>query len=130
MLKAIIVVGAGGACGAVARYLVYSLTFHTLGTGFPYATLIVNILGSLVMGVLTEFMALAWTVSLELRLFMVVGVLGAFTTFSTFSLDVATLYERGQMLSAFFYVIASLVLSVGSFFAGLALVRHFLVMPA
>jgi CrcB protein len=130
MLKAILVVGAGGACGAVARYLIYRLTFHVLGSGFPYATLIVNVLGSLVMGILTESMALAWSVSLELRLLLVVGVLGAFTTFSTFSLDVATLYERGQKFSTMLYVTASLILSVGAFFVGLALTRHMLFPPA
>ena len=128
MVQAIIAVAAGGACGAVARYLVYHYTMQLLGPGFPYATVIVNVIGSLTLGILTECMALTWTTSMELRLFLVVGVLGAFTTFSTFSLDVVTLYERGQMVRAMFYITASLVFSIGAYFAGLALVRQLLAM--
>ena len=129
-MKELLAVAVGGAVGAVSRYSVYLLAARFLGQNFPYGTLIVNVLGSLVMGILTESMALAWNVSLELRLFMVVGVLGAFTTFSTFSLDVATLYERGQKISTMLYVTASLILSVGAFFVGLVLTRHMLVPPA
>jgi CrcB protein len=68
-------------------------------------------------------MALFWSPGEALRAFMVVGVLGAFTTFSTFSLDVAVLYERGEFAAIAAYLIASFVLSVGALFAGLALVR-------
>jgi protein CrcB len=88
----------GGAAGATARYLVFVTSSHLLGHGFPFGTLIVNILGSFLLGILAEGMALVWTVPTSLRLFLVVGFLGAFTTFSTFSLDLAVLYERGQML--------------------------------
>ncbi len=75
------------------------------------------------MGVLAESMALVWSPSQELRAFLIVGMLGAFTTFSTFSLQVALLYERGQMMLAAGYVASSVVFAVGGLFAGLALVR-------
>ena len=96
-MKELLTVAAGGAFGAVARYLVYVLAGQLLGSGFPFGTLIVNVVGSFCMGVLVEGMALAWTISPETRLFLAVGVLGAFTTFSAVSLDVAVLYERGRM---------------------------------
>ncbi|MBL4721486.1 MAG: CrcB family protein, partial [Alphaproteobacteria bacterium] len=86
----------------------------------------VNILGSFLMGVLVEVLALTWSPPLEVRAFLVVGILGAFTTFSTFSLDVALLYERGQMMSAALYVAGSVTLSVLALFGGLALMRSVL----
>ena len=86
-MSELLAVAAGGVIGAVARYLVYVAVGHLLGTGFPYATLIVNIVGSFAMGVLVELMALVWSTSIEMRLFLTTGILGAFTTFSAFSLD-------------------------------------------
>ncbi|MEM7226618.1 MAG: fluoride efflux transporter CrcB [Pseudomonadota bacterium] len=122
-MKLLLAVAAGGALGAVGRYLVASQIGHWLGTGFPYGTLTVNVVGSFVMGALIEVMAIAWSPSPELRAFLVVGVLGAFTTFSTFSLDVMLLVERHQTWASFLYVIASVCLSVGGLFAGLRLTR-------
>ncbi len=125
-MKELVVVAVGGALGAVSRYVVYVLAGLLLGTGFPYGTLIVNIVGSFVMGVLVEGMALAWTVPEEARLFLTVGILGAFTTFSTFSLDVAVLYERGRFDLVAFYMVTSVVCSVGALFTGLYVVRQVL----
>jgi CrcB protein len=122
-------VAAGGVTGAVARYLVYVAVAHLLGPGFPYATLIVNIVGSFAMGVLVETMALVWNTSTEMRLFLTTGILGAFTTFSTFSLDFAVLYERREFTLCALYTIASFVLSVGALFAGLYVVRRFVAPP-
>jgi CrcB protein len=122
-VKEFVAVAVGGAVGAVSRYTVYLLAAHYLGRNFPYATLIVNILGSLVMGMFIEMMALVWNVGMEVRLFFVVGILGAFTTFSTFSLDVAVLYERGELWFVAVYVLASVVLSIGALFLGLYVVR-------
>ncbi|MGI9414715.1 MAG: fluoride efflux transporter CrcB [Hyphomicrobiales bacterium] len=119
-------VGAGGAAGAIARYLVYLSATHIFGHSFPYGTLIVNIFGSLLMGILIETLALAWNVSNELRLFMVVGVLGAFTTFSTFPLDFAVLYERGRWELCTLYVSVSVVCSIGVLFLGMHATRGFL----
>lgn len=118
-------VAAGGAFGAVARYLAMSLVGVLIGGGFPYATLAVNVVGSFILGVLVEYSALVWSPGEALRAFLVVGVLGAFTTFSTFSLDVTVLYERGEFGAAAVYIIASVILSVAGLFAGLAAVRAF-----
>ncbi len=122
-------VAAGGIVGAVARYLVYVAVGQLLGTDFPYATLIVNVVGSFAMGVLVETMALVWSTSTEMRLFLTTGMLGAFTTFSTFSLDFAVLYERRDFALCAFYTIASFLLSVGALFAGLHLMRRLLPVP-
>ncbi len=119
----LLAVAAGGAFGAVARYLVMVQVGHWLGTGFPFATLTVNVVGSFILGVLVELMALAWSPTPELRALVVVGVLGAFTTFSTFSMDVVLHMERGEIGLALTYVVASVVLCVVAFFAGLHLVR-------
>lgn len=123
-MKALLAVAAGGAVGAVARYLVFIVAARLLGTEFPFGTLIVNVVGSFFIGVIVESIALVWTISAETRLFLVVGILGAFTTFSTFSLDFAFLYERGQWLLCTVYVIASVVLSIGALFAALYVVRR------
>ena len=125
-MKMILAIAAGGAVGAVARHLAASQISHLVGHGFPWGVMSVNILGSFLMGVLVEVLALTWSPPLEVRAFLVVGILGAFTTFSTFSLDVALLYERGQMLSAALYVAGSVALSVLALFGGLALMRSVL----
>ncbi len=122
-MKILLAVAVGGAIGAVGRYLVISQVGHWLGTGFPYGTLTVNVVGSFILGALVETLALVWSPSPELRALMVVGVLGAFTTFSTFSLEVVLLFERHQSLATFVYVLASVCLSVGGLFAGLRLMR-------
>ena len=94
-----------------------------LGYGFPWGTLTVNVLGCFIMGLLIEAMALRWSVSNELRAFLAVGILGGFTTFSAFSTDFALLFERDQYLAAGFYLAASVGLSIGALFLGLAIVR-------
>jgi fluoride exporter len=124
-MKEILAVALGGVIGAVARYLVYVAAGHLLGTGFPYGTLIVNVVGSFAMGVLVETMALVWSTSTEMRLFLATGILGAFTTFSS-SLDFAVLCERKDFALCAVYTIASFALSVGALFAGLHLMRRLL----
>ncbi len=117
-------VAAGGALGSVARYLSMVLIGQTVGAGFPWGTLFVNIAGSAVMGVLAELGALVWQPSPDLRVFLTVGILGGFTTFSTFSLDVAVLVERHSWAVAALYVALSVLLSVGALFAAMAAVRQ------
>ncbi len=116
-------IAAGGAVGAVARYFVMIAVAQLMGAAFPWGTLVVNIIGSFVLGMLVEAFALVWSVSEGVRAFLVVGMLGALTTFSTFSLDVVTLYERGALMAAALYIIASVVFSVAALFLGLALAR-------
>ena len=123
MVKTMLFVAAGGALVASARYLVGVSTGRLLGFGFPWATLTVNVLGCLIMGLLIEAMALRWSVGNELRAFLTVGVLGGFTTFSAFSADFALLVERHAYVSAGFYLFASVGLSIVALFAGLAIVR-------
>jgi CrcB protein len=116
-------VAAGGAVGASARYLVGIGTGRLLGYGFPWGTLIVNISGCLLMGLLIEAMALRWTVSNETRAFLTAGILGGFTTFSAFSADFALLLARKEQLAAGLYLGASVGLSIAALFLGLAIVR-------
>jgi len=94
-----------------------------LGTGFPWGTVTVNIVGSFLMGVLIHMLAVSWNVSPEMRALLTVGALGAFTTFSTFSLDVVTMYERDALLLVGVYVVVSVVASIGALLVGLRLAR-------
>lgn len=122
-MKLLLAIAAGGALGAVGRHFVSAWIGHWFGSGFPWGILSVNVLGSLAMGLLIEAMALAWSPSLELRALLTVGILGGFTTFSAFSLDVVLLYERGALGAAFLYMTGSVVLSIGALFVGLRLAR-------
>jgi CrcB protein len=119
-------VAAGGAFGAAGRYLVSVWTGRLLGAGFPWGTVVVNITGSFVMGALITLLALKWSTSQEMRAFLTTGILGGFTTFSAFSLDFATLYERKEIGLAVGYAAGSVVLSLLAIFAGMALMRTML----
>lgn len=117
-------IAAGGAAGAVARYAVSMKMTQWFGHGFPYGTMAVNILGSFFLGVLAETLARAWDPSPELRDALRVGFLGAFTTFSTFSLDLYTLaLERHDYVATGIYVVGSVVLGLLALIAGLAVTR-------
>ncbi|KAA5607645.1 fluoride efflux transporter CrcB [Roseospira marina] len=119
----LIAVAAGGAVGAVARYTVTSVVPRVLGHGFPWGTVVVNVVGSLIMGFLIDILARRWSAPPEARVFLVTGVLGAFTTFSTFSLDAATLYERGALMASAAYVTGSVVVGILALFLGMWLGR-------
>ena len=119
----ILAVALGGAFGATGRYLVAQQALRLMGPNFPWGTLTVNIVGSFIMGVLVELMALKISVSPEVRAFLVTGVLGGFTTFSAFSLDVAVLVERHDNLLAAAYILASVLFSIGGLFLGLWVIR-------
>jgi CrcB protein len=123
-MKLILAVAMGGAIGAVGRHLVAGQVMRLAGGGFPFGTMTVNILGSFILGVLVELMAVKWSVGQELRGFIVVGVLGGFTTFSAFSLDAVLLYERGNLAGSAAYVLVTVIASLGGMFAGLALCRQ------
>lgn len=116
-------VALGGALGAIGRYSAMSAIGAVFGHGMPLGTLFVNVVGSFILGVFVEVSALVWSPSPELRAMIVIGVLGAFTTFSTFSLDVVTLMTRGDHGQAFLYVIASVVFSIGALWAGMTLTK-------
>ena len=109
-MNAVLLVGAGGALGAVARYGVSVAIGRLWFATFPLATLVINIIGSLAMGVVIGLLARhlpPW--QNEARLFFAVGVLGGFTTFSSFSLDAITMLERGDVLPAAIYVLVSVI---------------------
>ena len=120
-----LIVFLGGGLGAALRHGVNLGAARLLGTGFPYGTLTVNVLGSLAMGLMVAWFAFEGSPSQHWRLFLTTGMLGGFTTFSTFSLDTALLYERGQVEVAALYVVVSVAAGLAGLFAGLALVRHF-----
>lgn len=122
-VKLILAIAVGGALGSIARYLAAGQVNRLIDTGFPWGVLAVNVAGSFAMGMLVELMALRWSVSPELRAFIVVGLLGGFTTFSSFSLDAALLIERGTLGPALGYVLGSVLLSIGGLFAGLWVMR-------
>lgn len=117
------VVALGGAVGSVARYGTMVCIGRLLGTGFPFGTLAVNVIGGFVMGILAELAALAWSPSEPMRAFLMVGFLGGYTTFSAFSLDVWLLLDKGLYGPAILYIVASVVLSVAALVAGLTLTR-------
>lgn len=121
----LLLVAAGGAVGSVCRYLVGIATLRLFGPNFPWGTLTVNIVGSLAIGILVELIARRFDASIELRLLIVTGFLGGFTTFSAFSLDVISLFERGAVVQAGVYVASSILFSLLAVFVGLALVRSF-----
>lgn len=124
--KILFSVAFGGALGASLRYLLMSSIGHFLHAGFPFATLAVNVLGSFALGSLIEIMALSWSPGQEMRSFLVVGVLGSFTTFSAFSQDIIFLIERGQLAWAGSYIALSVILSIAGLFAGMMVFRQVL----
>ena len=121
----ILAIAAGGALGSVLRHLVGKGALVLMGSSFPYGTLFVNVAGSFVMGVLVAYFAHVGNPPQEMRAFLTVGLLGGFTTFSAFSLDVVTLYERGEPFAAMMYIALSIMLSLVAIFAGLFIVRSF-----
>jgi CrcB protein len=116
-------VAMGGALGAVLRYVVASVIQSAAWGGFPWGIFLVNITGGLAMGLIVELAALKIQMSPETRAFLTTGILGGYTTFSTFSLDSVLLIERGQYASAALYVVGSTLLSITAVFIGMWAVR-------
>jgi CrcB protein len=122
-MKMLFAVALGGALGSMARYLTSGVILRLLGPALPYGTLAVNIMGGFMMGFLVEALALKFQVSPAWRGFLTVGILGGFTTFSAFSLEVALMIERNSYGQAALYTGLSVILSVGALFLGLILGR-------
>ena len=114
-------VGAG--LGGMLRHGVNRASLAWLGPAFPYGTLFVNIVGALIMGVVAELFVTKGGGSQDFRLFLTTGVLGGFTTFSAFSLDAVLMWQRNDHAALASYVVASVVLSIGALFIGMAAVR-------
>jgi fluoride exporter len=122
-MQSTFLVMAGGAIGAAARYQLGRLMNHLMGPGYPWGTLAANLLGGLAMGLFVGVLARFVDGGEDLRLFIAVGVLGGFTTFSAFSLEVMLMMGRGQMAAALTYIAASVIGAVGMLALGLWSVR-------
>jgi CrcB protein len=118
----VLAVGVGGGLGALARYYIAGWV-QPAGSQFDWGIFVVNITGGLLMGMIVEASALRLNLSPELRSFLTVGILGGYTTFSTFSLDSALMLQKGQYELAAAYMIGSVVLSILALFAGLWIIR-------
>lgn len=127
LVREFLLVAGGGAVGASLRHLAGIAAVRLFGHGFPVATLSVNVVGSFAMGVFVELLVHRLHAGSELRLLVATGLLGGFTTFSSFSLDVVVLYERGAVALAAGYVAVSVVASILALFAGLHVTRGLLV---
>ncbi len=123
MISTIAVIAIGGALGAVSRHSVNIGAVQIFGHGFPWGTMIVNIFGSFLMGLAIAKFAQMDNVSQELKTLCITGFLGAFTTFSTFSLDFVSMWERGEMVHAFVYMLASVLISILALFLALWIFR-------
>jgi len=121
MIQTLIQVAIGGALGASARYMTNVAVMRLIGPGFPWGTVAVNIVGSFLMGVIV--VVLAHREGMRLAPFLMTGLLGGFTTFSAFSLDALTIWERGQIGVAASYVLGSVIFSLAGIVAGMAAAR-------
>ena len=117
-------IAAGGSLGAVSRYWMSASTYQWLGQGFPYGTLMVNLLGSLVMGFLSVLLVHRFHVSEEIRIGLLAGFLGSFTTFSTFAMDTLQLASNDAMLKAIIYILFSVLLCILGAWAGLVAAKQ------
>lgn len=114
----LLAIAAGGALGAVLRFLMSSGVYNWLGRGFPYGTLAVNVLGSLLMGLLSVLLIERLSLGPEWRAAILIGLLGGFTTFSTFSMETLNLIEAGEHLKALTNAVLSVLLCLGAAWAG------------
>ena len=122
-MKVLLAVAVGGAIGAIARFQLSQSFTKSFSGDFIYNIMVANIVGCFLMGVCYEFMNLKMNVGAEWRAFFMVGVLGAFTTFSSFALDVFILVERGNFLNASVYILSSVVFSIVGLFVGIYIMR-------
>jgi len=123
MMKMILAVAAGGAFGATGRFLVGRMMLRLMGPGLPWGTFTVNIIGSFIIGVAVTLIAARFSLAHHWQAFLVIGVLGGFTTFSSFSMEVGLMLERNEIAHAAIYAGSSLFLGVMALFMGLYLGR-------
>jgi fluoride exporter len=120
-MRLLLLATVGGALGSGARHLVNVAVTRAMGPAFPWATLTVNVVGSFLMGFLVELILRRFGGSVEMRTFLATGILGGFTTFSAFTLDVSALMGRGDHTGAVTYIVASVAISLIALYAGLVL---------
>ena len=114
----------GGALGSAFRYITTIFVGGNTET-FPWHTIVVNVIGCFLMGIVAELMALYWSPSAELRVFLTIGFLGGFTTFSSFALDIGYLSSRNNIIGSASYIILSVTLSITAFFFATFLIKRF-----
>lgn len=122
--KLILYIALGGAIGAVGRYSATVAVTHWTSSNFPYGTLVVNVVGSFLLGCLLAALSLNWSPSPEFRSLLQVGALGAFTTFSTFSMDAYQQISRGDYMGLALYIGVSVIVGILALISGVALVRQ------
>jgi CrcB protein len=118
-MKLVIAIALGGSIGALSRYYTTLLMANIIGLSTPWATIFVNVMGALVLGFLVEIFLQTWSPTAEMKAFLTIGLLGAFTTFSAFSLDSFELYERGEHLLMLAYIVGSVMFSILALLVGL-----------
>ena len=123
-VRILLAIGAGGALGSIARYIVNVLIQSRASTTFPVGILTINVVGSLLLGFLMRLTLETSTLGPEMRFFLTAGFCGGFTTFSTFSYDTLLLMESEKMSAAAGYVLSSVILSVAGAFAGAGLAQY------
>jgi CrcB protein len=117
-LQQLIIAGIGGLLGTVFRYWISMLSYRLLGQDFPYGTLIVNVFGSLLIGFLMSMFEARILASANLRIFLTIGILGGFTTFSTFSYETVALLREGSFLVGVINIVTTLFLCLGATWLG------------
>ena len=123
-MNQLLAIAGGGALGALLRYWVSGATYALIGNAFLYGTLLVNVAGSLIMGFLYIWLLERMLAGSALRAFLLIGLLGAFTTFSTFSVETLNLMESGHLMRAASNAVLSVVLCVGAAALGVAIARQ------
>ncbi|MEA2078884.1 MAG: fluoride efflux transporter CrcB [Pseudomonadota bacterium] len=123
-MNQVLAIAGGGAVGALLRYWMSTGVYTLVGRGFPYGTLAVNVLGSLLMGFLYIWLFERIPGSVAMRAFLLIGLLGAFTTFSTFSIETLNLMEAGQFVRALLNTLLSVVLCIVAAGVGVMLARQ------
>jgi len=125
-VKTLFFIAIGGAIGSASRYLCVRGVSRLVGDSFPWGTMIVNVIGGFLIGALVSAFALRFITGDNVKAFLFVGVLGGFTTFSAFTLELADFLQRGQIGLAFLYAAGSVIISLGACMGGLLFIRGIL----
>lgn len=124
MFKTLLFIAIGGAFGAILRFLSQATVYELVGRSFPLGTLFVNVTGSFLMGLMSIFLVEKFNLSAEWHLAILVGLLGSFTTFSTFSIETLVLFEQGDLFKAMSNILLSIVLCIAAVWAGAYLAKQ------
>ena len=122
-MNILLIIFLGGGTGATFRYLISELVNKLIPTSIGYGTISVNLIGAFLMGALFYFISSKLLINEQVKIFLTIGFLGGFTTFSSFALDVFILVERGNFLNASVYILSSVVLSILGLFVGIYIMR-------